>query len=1111
MSFIAKNPLILPKVDAPSSLPAGTRGLFAGEDGFYEIDSNNNISKLANINYNVYYYEDNPFGGEGAVYDELSGISQEGIYKIFYNYNGDYVIGILKVGYYDVEGDNSPYQIFVGMNNDVYRRFIGTSDGWEKISVSQTDLNEIKKMIKNMDVNISDKNGNVLLGKADSHSISENSQNNVLEGENNSVGIAKLPAIVGDVHEETVILQSNYEEFLNLNYVRFKDFVYSSSLEYDDDSGDVISYIVTQIPIKTINGYTKENENLINYNKVTSISLDFTEETEFYRVPYVLGQDYSFTFSNPNVLINYDTLMEVGNIENIVNSHVEGKDNTVISSSSSGKGRSNQVGCRGYQILSCEEVDMTTGKYFLNSIEGLSVGDVYSVIFNSFYINQGKILEIDIDNMSITVSNYLNEWSKEGHNHLFIVSKPFLGTEDIGQFANAKGLRNIALLQGANASGKYTQAIGRFSRADGLNAVAKGYGAIAEGKGVIATKAYQRVAGRYNIEDVEEEYLDIVGCGSDDNDRKNAYTLDKNGNASFLGTMSGKDVLISSNLDSISIFGDTKMLEKDASSVKTISNIQLNNQNIYTLNKPIDLNGITDNFKDEIIINNKLKVKRWVQKIVLGYENLYDSGSKQYGFYQTKASIGADTKVFFINLESLKDSEGNLILRDKDIDKINNNEMFVQTYTMLCTHFPYYNRNNDATSYFKYTLLESESGKFNFRLYFYDENAIDIRKGNTYLNINENPGNGKHDIRTLPMIIYLTLLEPIEEELEGNYSVEWENFKNNYNINSKVIVNGQTRTQNSNLIEDAIISSKVNYMSIIDYINQNSGGNSSKEIEALKTALGDKVDKVDGKGLSTNDFTDELNFVNNNIFNDDDLFDGIITKDFDPDMEEGLTGFSDGTYKVFDTEDNFIGIVQGSTYYIEGYDYSFYEETFEDLEGNMWISAYEDGAGNGWSPYHGTYRIKLKDKLFENKVDKENGKGLISNELNMIVKNIIGDTDDLFDDMIVSNFNPESAYGALRGRDESGIFKVVDTKGNFIGILETEYYTDPSIHEDYYIVSEWFEDLNGVVWGYGDEDGSGYSDPWKITTWHKISLKDRFFASNKAMIQDMINEALANM
>ena len=50
MSFIAKNPLIIPEVETPSSTPtAGTRGLFAGKDGLYEIDSNNNKKRIATI------------------------------------------------------------------------------------------------------------------------------------------------------------------------------------------------------------------------------------------------------------------------------------------------------------------------------------------------------------------------------------------------------------------------------------------------------------------------------------------------------------------------------------------------------------------------------------------------------------------------------------------------------------------------------------------------------------------------------------------------------------------------------------------------------------------------------------------------------------------------------------------------------------------------------------------------------------------------------------------------------------------------------------------------------------------------------------------------------
>lgn len=48
MSFIAKNPLIIPEVENTPSPPIpGARGLFAGKDGWYDIDSDGTIKKLA--------------------------------------------------------------------------------------------------------------------------------------------------------------------------------------------------------------------------------------------------------------------------------------------------------------------------------------------------------------------------------------------------------------------------------------------------------------------------------------------------------------------------------------------------------------------------------------------------------------------------------------------------------------------------------------------------------------------------------------------------------------------------------------------------------------------------------------------------------------------------------------------------------------------------------------------------------------------------------------------------------------------------------------------------------------------------------------------------------
>lgn len=47
MTFIPKNPLIMPEVsDSPSVPDNGNRGLYASDDGWYGIDSNGKTQKL---------------------------------------------------------------------------------------------------------------------------------------------------------------------------------------------------------------------------------------------------------------------------------------------------------------------------------------------------------------------------------------------------------------------------------------------------------------------------------------------------------------------------------------------------------------------------------------------------------------------------------------------------------------------------------------------------------------------------------------------------------------------------------------------------------------------------------------------------------------------------------------------------------------------------------------------------------------------------------------------------------------------------------------------------------------------------------------------------------
>ena len=77
MSFIAKNPLTLPEVESPSSAPkVGTRGLFAGRDGWYEIDSNNQKNKIVN-NDDLSVVANNAYQGIANVGGEIQQLRQD--------------------------------------------------------------------------------------------------------------------------------------------------------------------------------------------------------------------------------------------------------------------------------------------------------------------------------------------------------------------------------------------------------------------------------------------------------------------------------------------------------------------------------------------------------------------------------------------------------------------------------------------------------------------------------------------------------------------------------------------------------------------------------------------------------------------------------------------------------------------------------------------------------------------------------------------------------------------------------------------------------------------------------------------------------------------------
>ena len=107
--------------------------------------------------------------------------------------------------------------------------------------------------------------------------------------------------------------------------------------------------------------------------------------------------------------------------------------------------------------------------------------------------------------------------------------------EASGEASFGEGVNTKATGKGAHTEGVGTTAEGEASHAGGTNSVAKGINSFVHGKNLIAGGNNQNVLGKFNIEDTEEKYAQIVGNGESEEERTNAYTLDWKGNAWYAG------------------------------------------------------------------------------------------------------------------------------------------------------------------------------------------------------------------------------------------------------------------------------------------------------------------------------------------------------------------------------------------------------------------------------------------------------------------------------------------------------------------------------------------------------------------------------------------------
>ena len=283
-----------------------------------------------------------------------------------------------------------------------------------------------------------------------------------------------------------------------------------------------------------------------------------------------------------------------------------------------------------------------------------------------------------------------------------------------------------------------------------------------------------------------------------------------------------------------------------------------------------------------------------------------------------------------------------------------------------------------------------------------------------------------------------------------------------------------------------------------------------------------KVDKVAGKGLSTNDFTTPLLNKLNGIQANATSSPKVIHFEFDNEEDERIETWNDKSIFNQYTNNGFYYITMYYPYYLQGGDYidsvlllcknnedggTHVDRLLINQNGDMYTNheypeylGHEDN--NVWT------KISVSQNELSKKVDKVTGKRLISDNINMIVNNVFSNIDDVFDEVIKLSydFDPATDEFELLYSYPDGIYKMLDKNNNFIGILE-RHYEIPEDENGYYFVDEYFEDLNGVVWHNVIEDGA--SSGWSEID-YKINLRDRIFIS-KEYVDNAIGDIEASL
>ena len=128
-----------------------------------------------------------------------------------------------------------------------------------------------------------------------------------------------------------------------------------------------------------------------------------------------------------------------------------------------------------------------------------------------------------------------------------------MGCDAQGEYSHAEGQNTRAYNACSHAEGAFTKTFGHSSHAEGNLTETSGFCSHAEGYCTKAVGQSQHVQGEYNIiesaanANARAKYAHIVGNGTGEANRSNAYTLDWDGNGWFAGTVEGTGLILKSS------------------------------------------------------------------------------------------------------------------------------------------------------------------------------------------------------------------------------------------------------------------------------------------------------------------------------------------------------------------------------------------------------------------------------------------------------------------------------------------------------------------------------------------------------------------------------------